>query len=269
MSSSETQASLRSPDDDEVHAWMVVVSEALGALPVVERFLSRPEQEKAGQFVYPADRNRYILTHGLLRILLGRYLGVSPEKIEFNANAFGKPGLVFAESSYALSFNLSHSDDVIVYAFTLRRKVGIDVEKIRPEVKVMELATSQFADEEIRSLQAYAPIERPDAFFRGWTRKEAYVKARGEGLSFPLNKFAVTLHHTESVQVLWAEDDARSASTWSMFNLDLYPGYAAAMVVEGQSVQVVSRRWKRSECASAFIPGVCSGEVHSCAGTAL
>ena len=205
--------------------------------------LSKPEREKAGQFVFPADRERYIAAHGLLRTLLGRYLGVTPEKIEFSTNAFGKPALVSAMHAGSLSFNLAHSGDVIVYAFTLRRKVGIDVEKIRPEIKVMELAMSQFADNEINSLQACAPIERADAFFRGWTRKEAYVKARGEGLSFPLNKFAVTMNRSEPVQISWAENDPGCASNWSMFNLDLHPGYTAAVVVEGQAVRVVLMRW--------------------------
>lgn len=182
----------------------------------------------------------------MLRVLLGRYLEEVPEKIEFETNAFGKPGLVSAGHLLPLNFNLAHSGDVVVYAVTLRRKIGIDVEKIRPDINAMELALSQFADEEIGSLRACSPVERPDAFFRCWTRKEAYVKARGLGLSIPLNKFAVTINRTEPVQVSWSEDDPGCRENWSMFDLDPYSGYAAAIVVEGQAVRVVSRRWNGS-----------------------
>ena len=244
---SEAHQSLCPPEEGEAHVWVVVVSEVLPLIPFFTQFLSRQEREVAGRFTRPTDCERHVVAHGILRILLGRYLEADPERIEFETNAFGKPGLVSVGNLLPLSFNLAHSGDVVVYAVTLRRKIGIDVEKIRPDINAMELALSQFADEEINNLRACTPVERPNAFFRCWTRKEAYVKARGQGLSIPLNKFAVTVSLAEPVQVSRSEDDPGCRENWSMFDLYPYSGYAAAIVVEGKVIRVVSRRWTSSE----------------------
>ena len=240
----ETSTNILATDDLEVHVWSAILPEVIPALPEVEKYLSKQERERAGRFSHAADRMRYILAHGILRDLLGRYLQVDPAGLEFIANEFGKPDLASIGTQPALRFNLAHSGDVILYTITQRRQVGIDVEKIRADVDVMELASSQFAEEEINELRRLSLTERRDAFYRVWTRKEAYIKALGTGLSLALNKFAVTVRNNKSIEISWAEGDPEAARNWAMFNLEPHPAYAAAVVVEaGQPVRLVYRRW--------------------------
>jgi len=232
------------PIDHEVHVWEVLLSQVGLKISTLTNLLAADEKQKAASFFREEDRNRFIVAHGLLRELLGRYLSVSPAELRFSVNAFGKPALILQTDDQPLIFNLAHSGDVILYAVTRSRNVGIDVEKIQPDLDVMELAQSQFAEQEVECLQALDPTERRDAFFRVWTCKEAYIKARGLGLSLPLKKFVVTLGHDEPTRIGWAEDDPDIARKWSVFHLDPFPGYAAAVVVEGQPVQLVPRRWE-------------------------
>jgi 4'-phosphopantetheinyl transferase len=240
----ETPTNILAADDLEIHVWSAILPEVIPALPTAEKYLSKQERETAGRFFHAADRMRYILAHGILRDLLSRYMQVDPVGLQFIANEFGKPDLAAIGTQPALRFNLAHSGDVILYAITQRRQVGIDVEKIRADVDVMELAASQFADQEIKELRRLSLTERQDAFYRVWTRKEAYIKALGTGLSLALNKFAVTVGTDKSIEVSWAEGDPEAARKWAMFDVDTHPEYAAAVVVEaGRPVRVVYRSW--------------------------
>jgi 4'-phosphopantetheinyl transferase len=191
----------------------------------------------------PDDRSRYIAAHGILRQLLGRYLSIAPAELAFGQNAFGKPLLTAGTGRTAVSFNLAHSGDLILYAFASDYRVGIDVEAINTDLDVTELAQSQFSLHEIQTLQAMMPSERTSAFFRCWTRKEAYLKARGEGLVFPLGQFSVSFAADVPPGIRWAADDPTVAARWSMFDLTPAPGYAGAIVVEHPSIHLVSRPW--------------------------
>ncbi len=243
MISPRTVDRLPMPFDQEVHVWEVSLSQVGARTATFAALLTADEKQRAASFFREEDRSRFIVAHGLLRQLLGQYLSVKPEELRFRVNAFGKPALIQTSEEQPLSFNLAHSGDVILYAVTRCRKVGIDVEQIQPDLDVMELAQSQFAEQEVRCLQAFGPNERRDVFFRIWTCKEAYIKARGQGLSLPLQGFAVTLGRNEPTQIGWSEDDPDVSKNWSVFHLDTLPGYAAAVVVEGRPVQLVSRRW--------------------------
>ena len=209
----------------------------------VSSLLSVEEKQRAGRFSRPDDRSRYIAAHGILRELVGRYLSIAPEVLGFAQNVFGKPRLALRPDQTKLSFNLAHSGEAMLFALASDHRVGVDVEQFRTDFDVMELAQSQFSSEEIRKLQAYDPTERTNAFFRCWTRKEAYVKARGEGLSIPLNQFTVNFGPDELPGVSWAADDPLAAARWSMFDLAPAPGYAGAIVIEHPSMHLLSRRW--------------------------
>jgi 4'-phosphopantetheinyl transferase len=246
MSVQRTVLSFQLPEYGEVHVWVALVSEVRQATPRMARLLSKQEQETAARFVRPVDRERFIVAHGILRSLLGNYLAVAPESVEFATNAFGKPDLVQAGVSSALKFNLAHSGNVVLYALTVQRQVGVDVEEIRADIDAMEIAESQFAAEEIEELQRMDKVGRLSSFFRCWTRKEAYVKARGEGLSLALNKFAVPIVDTSSLQLSWAEGNSEPSKIWTLFNLDPSPGYAAAAVIEGAEVRLLCKKWDNS-----------------------
>jgi len=232
------------PENDEVHVWTAFQSASLSELPVCESVLSVEEKQRAARFHRAEDRSRYGVAHGILRQLLGGYLSVPPGGLTFTQNAYGKPALVPYPGQPALSFNLAHSGDVILFALAVDRPVGIDVETVRRDFDVMELAQNQFSELEISSLRSIAdPAERTEAFFRCWTRKEAYLKARGEGLGFPLKKFSVTFGRDESPSVSWAADDPLATERWSVRDVPVVSGYVAAMVCSGGPVKCNLYRW--------------------------
>jgi 4'-phosphopantetheinyl transferase len=156
---------------------------------------------------------------------------------------FGKPELAPRPEQPPISFNMAHSGNVILYALADGSRVGVDVEAIRTDLDVMELAQAQFSPQEVDHLRAISPSEVAEAFYHCWTRKEAYVKARGEGLGFPLKQFSVSFGSNEPFAVQWASDDPLVSERWSMFGVSPAPGYAGAIIVEGRPVRLVSRHW--------------------------
>jgi len=244
MATTKIPECFRVPAADEVHVWMAWVSESTAAIPVLAELLSSVEKQVAERFLRVADRERYVVAHGILRQLLGRYVGVEPAELVFEAGKFGKPALVLGAELPPVSFNMAHSGDVILYAVAGGRRVGIDVEAVRMDRDLMELAESQFARDEIEALRVLEPIERAAAFYRCWTLKEAYVKARGEGLGFSLKEFSVTFGNREEPGVRWVSDDPQVAERWSVFGLSPAPGYAAALVVEGRPMRMLKRLWR-------------------------
>ena len=243
MSPSRTLGLLPIPPDHEVHVWITLLSQVGSDLSALSDRLSPEEKQKAARFLRAEDRERYIVAHGGLRELLGRYLSTAPAELEFEVNAFGKPSLCPRQGVRPLSFNLAHSGDVVLYGITGGRPVGVDVEAIRADLNVLELAQGQFSTPEVGALQATRPSEQTAAFFRCWTRKEAYVKARGEGLGFPLKQFSVCFGDNEPPAVQWAADDPSASERWSVFDVVPTPGYAGAVVVEGKTGCLVSRHW--------------------------
>jgi 4'-phosphopantetheinyl transferase len=231
------------PEGDEAQVWIGLLSEVSPSLPDLERFLSAEEKGKAARFLRAEDRSRYVAAHGMLRHILARYLSVAPAGLEFAHSAFGKPALDRRAGQPAITFNLAHSGDAIACAVALDHRIGVDIEAVRTDLDIMGVAEGQFSDREAAALRTIDPSERTEAFFRCWTRKEAYVKARGEGLGLPLNQFAVAFGREEPPRMQWAADDPAAPTRWSMFDLDSSPGYAGAVVVEGLSVRLRRLRW--------------------------
>jgi 4'-phosphopantetheinyl transferase len=220
-----------------------VLSKGLSDCPVPYlSLLSDDERSRAGGYVFERDRIRYIVARGLLRLLLGRYLGTDGATIQFGYNAFGKPAL--AESfAGKLHFNLSHAGDWAAYAFALDRKVGIDIEPLRYDGPWCDMAASVFSRNELAEFEAIPQPEKTWAFQRGWVRKEAYVKGRGEGLSYLLDAFAVPLAELKERMPAMVMNHDDPTARWSVCSLDLISGYAAALAVEGTLAGVTVFQW--------------------------
>lgn len=234
------------PEAGEVHVWIAFVSKAKGRLAALGGLLSEPEAAKAGRFHREEDRRRYVVAHGILRELLGGYGPWPPRELTFVHSSFGKPALDAGQWQPPLAFNLAHSGDIVLFAVAGAGRVGIDVEYRRPDIEVMEIAHSHFSAREIEVLGSLPEGERHAAFFRCWTRKEAYLKARGEGLGFPLADFTVSFRSDERPQVEWSADDAAVRDRWSMFDLGPAAGYAGAIVVDQKPVRLLVRSWVES-----------------------
>jgi 4'-phosphopantetheinyl transferase len=205
--------------------------------------LSDDEAERAERFHFERDRNRFIAARGTLRNILSRYLSCAPSEIRFVYQSGGKPELVPAVSGMGeLRFNLSHSANAALYAISRGREIGVDIELIRPDVPWEEIATAFFAPGEIAKLKALPENSRTVGFFNCWTRKEAYVKARGEGLSVRLDKFEVSVAPSEPPTLLRGPNPGE-VERWSLVEVPLGDSFAGAVAVEGHPSRLRFFTW--------------------------
>ena len=177
---------------DEVHVWRVKLNCSKAHLEVFNGILSGEERQKAERLQSPNDRVRHIVGRGVLRVLLARCMNSNAKRVQFDYGAFGKPLLATASAEIPLQFNVSHSGELVVIALALGHAVGTDVERVRNNVDVEAIAASFFSPDERRALQSVPAPLRIQAFFNSWTRKEAYAKATGKGLSLRLDEFDVS-----------------------------------------------------------------------------
>ncbi len=230
----------------EVHVWQISLQQPESTIHYLEKILVKDEVMGAERFVFDKDRNHFIVARGFLRILLGRYLGKKPNQLQFSCNAYGKPFLLQPSQKTILQFNLSHSHNLALYAFTYVGRVGIDVEYMRSDIEYEQLAKHYFSSAENSALQALPPTAKQQAFYNCWTRKEAYIKARGIGLSFPLALFDVSLNPSEPAALLDSREDSQETTRWSLQTLNPSPGYAATLTVEGNGWFLCCWEWSET-----------------------
>jgi 4'-phosphopantetheinyl transferase len=229
---------------DEVHVFCASLKQPLSRLQQLAEILSPDEQLRANNFYFEKDRWRFIVCRGILRMILGRYLDIEPSQIQFSYGLHSKPALVETSSSGSrLQFNLSHSQELALYAFTLSRQVGIDLEYIRPIDDIEQLAKHFFSEQEYTVLRKLPESQRQVAFFNCWTRKEAYIKATGQGLSLPLNQFEVSFIPGDPAILVRTFTDSKEASLWSLQELTPDPEYIAALAVQGLNWQLKMFSW--------------------------
>jgi 4'-phosphopantetheinyl transferase len=207
------------------------------------RILSSEERNRADQFLYEKDRSRYVAVRSLLRRLLGGYLKAEPEGLALAVNAFGKPRLGFPWNQSAIEFNLSHAADFALLGFAKGRQIGVDLEKVRSGVEIIDIAEGYFSKEERdRLLQTPAEV-RNETFFEYWTAKEAYVKACGEGLSRPLNQFQIVFDQNLGRLESESSENSGGAEPWTILKLKPVPSYVAAAAIQGSGLGVRCYVW--------------------------
>jgi 4'-phosphopantetheinyl transferase len=207
-----------------------------------QQTLSVDEQWRASRFYFRQDRERFVVSRGVLRAILGRYLDRSPEHLAFIYSSYGKPSLVTETGEEAIRFNISHSHGTALYVVTRSGEIGVDLELVRDGLSVEQIAENFFSRQENFELLSL-PVElRKRAFFVCWTRKEAYIKARGAGLSLPLNQFRVSLIPGAKAELL-STQPTDEALRWSLSELTLPQGYVAAFAVEGSALSQSCWRW--------------------------
>lgn len=219
---------------DEVHVWRVWVPEFRPRLEELMRLLTSEEAARVKGLHFVKDRELFIIGRGMLRMILSRYEKVCPADLRFTYNAYGKPSLVGDEGSSGLQFNLAHSHEVALYVVTSGRQAGIDVEFIRPDINVREITERFFSAQEVEAFNALPVESRVEAFYNYWTCKEAYIKARGEGLSYPMNRFSVSLNPGEPAALLSGINRPHEDARWSLQELPVGSGYAAALAIEDE-----------------------------------
>jgi 4'-phosphopantetheinyl transferase len=229
--------------NDQIHVW--TLRDCPGDIAAYASLLSRDELDRASRFRFPHLFDRFVADHGRLRLLLGAYLEADPRSLEFSVNPYGKPRVESPRCH--LSFNMSHSTMVTMVAVCLNSEVGIDVEAIRPIAEWGAIASSHFSAEENEALSAEPEALRPEAFFRCWTRKEAFIKAKGLGLSLPLNSFSVTVSAEAAPGLLHCDWDPQESSRWSLTDLEPEPGYIGSLAIERKGWSAMHFAWPESE----------------------
>lgn len=224
-------------DASEVHLWQA----SLDGRPadIFESFLSADELARANRFHFAEDRTHFVVARGVLRNLLAAYLGINCAELRFSYGAKGKPFLVL-DGQTQINFNLSHSHGRAAFAFTRGREVGVDLEYVKEDFEAESIATRFFSRAEVLALRSVPGELRNQAFFNCWTRKEAYIKARGEGLSMPLDEFDVSLRPGEAAALLNNYREEREVTRWSMRAIPTPAEYVGALVVEGHDWQLKS-----------------------------
>jgi 4'-phosphopantetheinyl transferase len=221
--------------ESDVHVWRAFLDSDPRRIGRLANMLSQDERDRASQFVVPQDRERFIAARAILRTILGRYSGRAASTIEFAYGSAGKPRMASLQSDMAIAFNVSHSGGLAVYAFARNREVGIDVELVRPLDDLETISERMLSQNELAHLRGLPAPHRHEAFFLSWTRKEAYLKAKGLGLGPPLDAFDF------SVPAKMAERLAMDADHWTVCSFRPAGGYIGALVAEGKwDVQLFS-----------------------------
>ncbi len=212
----------------ETRLWCVGLEATLKALERLEAVLDPEEILRANRFRFAEHRRAFVIARGLLRCLLAQFSGTAAHQVRFSYGPRGKPAF---QSDRGLRFNVSHSGDLVLYAFALDRELGVDIEKHRNMSDLIGVAERFFAPAEVSNLLSLPPAERPAAFFRCWTRKESFVKAMGDGLYLPLDSFQVSLQPDEPAAIV--QVSGCQESRWRLADVTPAEGYSAALVTEG------------------------------------
>ncbi len=218
----------------KVHIWHIALQQPEALVEQLASTLSPDERARAARFHFPRDKRRSIVARGSLRAILSGYTGVPVNLLEFSYSPKGKPSLAQPEHAH-IYFNLSHSDELALYAFTLDSEIGVDVEKMRVLEDARQIALSFFSEREYDSLLQVSGEELYHTFFTYWTRKEAYIKGSGEGLEL-LNKRLDVIYPPNQVLEL---ADANNNTRWFLHDIEAPAGYRAALAVQQRDVEVV------------------------------
>lgn len=226
----------------DVHVWRASLEQPAEQVQKLAQTLSEDERIRAERFYFERDKKRFIVGRGLLRIILARYTNLAPHQLQFSYGKRGKPALVTTGAYSSLQFNLSHSEDLALYAIAHHRLLGIDLEYIRPISNVEQLAKRFFCPRESEVIRSLPPKQQQQAFFHGWTCKEAYLKATGEGLT-ELQQVEVSLAIGEPARLLSILGDSQATANWSLQALNVAPGYMGALAVEGYDWRLSCWQW--------------------------
>ncbi len=220
--------------EDEVHLWRLDLEAIGGDESRWQQLLSPDELTRAARFHFSLDRQRFVATRAWLRMILAGYLGTDANGLSFAYSKREKPSLGSAHAENGVTFNVSHSAGIALLAFARRREIGVDVEQLRRNSDLEAIARRFFSAHEQSQLAALPAEEKVDAFFRCWTRKEAYIKATGDGLSLPLSQFDVSLAAGKKNALLATRPDGAEAERWLLQEVPAGPGYVAAVCAHGQ-----------------------------------
>lgn len=225
---------------NEVHIWLVQTNDPSIALEDFESLLSSVERDRALRFKFGADRRRYVITHAALRSILSIYAKWPAEELQFASGPYGKPKLAAIHSKNRIDFNLSHSHEVALVAVTAAREIGVDVEWVRKDFAFGEVAKRFFTQREVAALHSLPHDFQREAFYKCWTSKEAFLKAKGIGLSGELDEVEILFNRKDGVRV------NGTIPNWALVELYPYAGYVGALAAQGPECRFKWFQWQQT-----------------------
>lgn len=226
------------------HIWTINVAVKDDTYNKYYTLLSDDEKERVDRFKFYKDKRCFVISRGVLRLLSGTYLKIEAIDIEFDYEAYGKPKF---KQKTNLNFNLSHSVDIAIIGFVYDHSIGVDIEKIKNDFDTMAIATNFFSKKEIEALQEIPKPQQYLAFYRCWTRKEAFIKAKGSGLSFPLDTFSVTLDADLDAELIETQWNLSEKNQWQLTSFIPDTNYIAALIVANQTEHLDYFIWDHSD----------------------
>ncbi len=217
---------------DAMHVWPVALETERCDLAALQRTLAPDELDRARRFRFARDQRRFTVCRAALRRILGAYLDEASERVQFQYSELGKPSLAGSFAQSEICFNVSHSDAMALVAVIRGRDIGVDIEHVRLDLEFEQIARNFFSGSECAALNGLSPELKPLGFFQCWTRKEAFIKAIGQGLSFPLHQFDVSLGPHTKARLLATRPDCSEAARWSFLVPTIPRGYVGAAVVK-------------------------------------
>lgn len=229
--------------DRVVHIWQADLDVSDDLMCQYANLLSTVERKRAERFVFEQDRQRYVAAHGILRILLSHYLQIDQADVSLAAMKNSKPVVVAPLSSQRISFNLSHSDERALFGITSVRPIGVDIEKVRQIPEMSHIIAHNFSAAEQTFMDVLTGAERLGQFYRCWVKKEALVKAQGVGLGALSASIIGKQEKNGMIIMTTLDEDTGAHDVWTLKYLEPGEGWAAAVVVQGDNVQILERNW--------------------------
>lgn len=217
--------------NNNVHIWQLNISQTKNHHEYFNNLLSKDEKLKVERFKFKKDKITSVMARGVLRVLFSKYLDCLIDDIIFKYGEYGKPELA---NNKTIKFNVSHSGEMIVIAFCNDYDIGIDVEYIKRDFNVFDIVDNYFSKQEIKALHKIPNNQQTEAFFRGWTRKEAFIKAKSQGLSFPLDSFSISIDTDENAELYETTWDNNEKNLWNIVPFETHKDYKAAFAVKGK-----------------------------------
>jgi 4'-phosphopantetheinyl transferase len=228
---------------DDIHIWHACLDTSIAEFRILSVVLSPDEKQRAERFHFEIDRRRFIICRGILRSILGSYMGIEPDRLHFCYGEKGKPEISDQPSQAPIRFNASHSHGIAVFAFARCREIGIDVEMVRDIPDMVQIAKRFFSAGEFNGLSSLPESKRKEAFFNCWTRKEAFIKAIGDGLTMPLDSFEVSLVPGEPAELLKIHVDREESPRWCIQDIGLDPPHISAFAIEDDGRPLDNWQW--------------------------
>jgi 4'-phosphopantetheinyl transferase len=239
----------------EIDIWRAHLDQPPPVFDLLLQTLSSDERVRSGKYHFERDRKRFIASRGILRMILSAYLQTNPGRIEFKYSSHGKPMLEELARIKNLNFSLSHSAGLALYALVCDQEIGVDLEQIRPVPEMEQIASNLFSHWESEVFHALPEATKLEAFFNCWTRKEAYVKARGDGLSLAPDQFTVSFIPGKTAELLGCDEGLHETTDWSISAFEPFPGFTAALAVRGCNWVIKYWAWGDAIPMRPFVPG--------------